>query len=65
MRSGIWAAVAAAVIICVGAVAPALAAPPPLSAYGALPAINHVSLSPDGSRLAFVGVSGEDRRLVL
>lgn len=68
MRKGFWAAAIAAVMMCVGVAAPALAAPPPpppLSAYGALPAIDNVSLSADGSRLAFVGVSGETRTLIL
>jgi len=41
------------------------AEPPPLSAYGALPAISRVTLSDDGSRLAFIGVSGENRKLVM
>ena len=41
------------------------AEPPPLSAYGALPAISRVTLSDDGSRLAFVGVAGENRKLVM
>lgn len=36
---------------------------PPLSAYGALPAVELVALSPTGRRLAFVGVSGEARVL--
>lgn len=37
----------------------------PLSAWGALPAIELVALSADASRLAFVGVAGEQRRLIL
>lgn len=43
----------------------ALAAPPPLSAYGALPAIEQVTLSPDGKRLAYVTVTGESRVLAI
>ncbi len=38
---------------------------PPLSAWGALPAIEQVALSDDATRLAFIGVSGDARRLVL
>ena len=38
---------------------------PPLSAWGALPAIEQVALSEDTTRLAFIGVSGDARRLVL
>lgn len=39
--------------------------PPPLSAYGALPSMEMVELSPSGQRLAFVTVSGETRLLVM
>jgi dipeptidyl aminopeptidase/acylaminoacyl peptidase len=39
--------------------------PLPLSAYGALPSLEMLKLSPSGSRLAFVTVTGEDRTLVL
>ena len=39
--------------------------PPPLAAYGALPSLELVQLSPSGRRLAFVTVSGEQRVLVL
>mgnify|MGYP000851872409 CR=1 FL=1 len=37
--------------------------PPPLEAYGRLPAISHVGLSPSGERLAFVASDGEGRKL--
>lgn len=37
--------------------------PPPLEAYGRLPAISHVSLSPSGERLVFVAADGEGRKL--
>ncbi|MDP1912856.1 S9 family peptidase [Brevundimonas sp.] len=37
----------------------------PLSAYGALPSLEMVKLSPSGQRLAFITVTGEDRTLVL
>ena len=37
----------------------------PLEAYGALPSLDLVELSPSGQRIAFINVSGEQRRLVL
>lgn len=37
--------------------------PPPIEAYGRLPAIDHVTLSPSGDRLAFVAADGESRKL--
>ncbi|WP_395652095.1 alpha/beta hydrolase family protein [Brevundimonas sp.] len=40
-------------------------APPPLSAYGALPGTELVQLSPSGDRIAFVTVIGEERRLAM
>lgn len=39
--------------------------PAPLQAYGALPSLELVQLSPSGRRIGFVNVSGEERRLVL
>ena len=39
--------------------------PAPLEAYGALPSLELVQLSPSGQRLAFIKVVGEQRRLVL
>lgn len=39
--------------------------PVPLAAYGALPALEMVQLSPSGQRLAFITVNGEQRTLVL
>jgi len=39
------------------------AAAPPLAAYGRLPALESVELSPDGQRLAYIAVTGESRRL--
>ncbi|HEX6860010.1 MAG TPA: S9 family peptidase [Caulobacteraceae bacterium] len=56
---------------CVGALmalaAPlaAVAAPPPLSAYGALPAIENIAISGSGSKIAFITVAGEQRRLIM
>ncbi len=44
---------------------PARSAPPSLEAYGALPSLELVQLSPSGRRLAFIRVFGEQRRLVL
>ncbi|WP_426051050.1 hypothetical protein [Brevundimonas sp. SL161] len=43
----------------------AQAPPAPLAAYGALPSLELVQVSPSGRRLAFVTVSGEQRVLVL
>jgi len=41
----------------------AQAAPPPIEAYGKLPAMEFVRLSPSGERFAFIGNDGEKRRL--
>ena len=43
----------------------AAAAAQPLEAYGRLPAIEQVELSADGSRVAYIAVAGETRRLVV
>lgn len=54
------------VFIALAGPATALAAPPeppPVEAYGRLPAISHVSLSPSGERLAFIAADGEGRKL--
>ncbi len=40
-------------------------AAPPIEAYGKLPAIEKVSLSPSGQRYAMIGVAGETRKLVV
>jgi dipeptidyl aminopeptidase/acylaminoacyl peptidase len=42
---------------------PALAAPPPIEAYGSLPAIEKIAISPKGDRIAYITVSGADRKL--
>ena len=42
--------------------APVFAAPP-LEAYGKLPAVEHMTLSPAGGRFAFIGVNGDQRKL--
>ncbi len=48
------------------AVSRAAAAPvPPVEAYGKLPSLEHVSLSPSGKRLAMIAVVGEERRLLV
>ena len=39
--------------------------PPPLEAYGALPGLERVQVSPSGKRLAFITINGEQRVLVL
>ncbi len=49
-----------------GWMSPALAAPPeppPVEAYGRLPAMDLVDISPSGERLAFVASDGEGRKL--
>ncbi|MBC6982930.1 S9 family peptidase [Caulobacter sp. 17J80-11] len=43
--------------------APALAAPPPIEAYGALPALEQVEISPDGQKIAFIATVGGTRAL--
>lgn len=39
--------------------------PPPLDAYGALPAYDFVDVSPSGDRLAYITVVGDERALVI
>ena len=41
----------------------AVAAPPPVEAYGKLPGIEEVQISPSGTRYAFIATEGEKRRL--
>jgi len=38
---------------------------PPLSTYGSLPSFQRAALSPSGDRIAMIGSSGENRRLVV
>jgi dipeptidyl aminopeptidase/acylaminoacyl peptidase len=45
------------------AIATTARAAPPLEAYGRLPAIESVVLSPSGDRFALIGKAGQDRRL--
>jgi dipeptidyl aminopeptidase/acylaminoacyl peptidase len=48
------------------AVSGAAAAPaPPVEAYGKLPSLEEVSLSPSGKRLAMIAVVGEERRILV
>lgn len=42
--------------------APAASARPPIEAFGQLPALDQVSISPDGSKFAFIGQAGDKRR---
>jgi dipeptidyl aminopeptidase/acylaminoacyl peptidase len=49
-----------AILISVGA-----KAAPPIDAYGKLPAIDLVRLSPSGELIAFIAVAGEDRKLFI
>ena len=61
-----WLAALALMVGLSAIAAPSRAAPPdppPIEAYGHLPAISHVSLSPSGERLAFVAADGEGRKL--
>lgn len=59
----------AALALIVGLSAPAVPAgatppePPPIEAYGRLPAMAHVTLSPSGDRLAFVAADTDGRKL--
>lgn len=54
----------AAIVSCAGA--PAIAQPPPLSAYGELPGIERAVISPSGENLSLIArVSGERRMVVL
>lgn len=54
-----------AALLCAGPALALQSAPPPLSAYGALPSTELVQLSPSGDRLAFITVVGEQRRLAV
>ena len=39
--------------------------PPPLEAYGALPSLEYVEVSPSGERLAFMTVAGDQRAMLI
>jgi dipeptidyl aminopeptidase/acylaminoacyl peptidase len=59
MRGGLLALVIWTAAVC-GARAQT---PPPLDAYGRLPAIEHVTVSPVGDRVAYIGQQGAQRKL--
>lgn len=61
MRSRATLATSAFVALLVGA--PAMAEPPPVDAYGQLPSIEMMRISPLGDRITFVSVAGADRKL--
>lgn len=61
-RSVSVAATAAATVLAVAAPA---AAAPPLEAYGSLPAVEDIEISPGGDRVAFIAVVGENRELII
>ena len=65
MFNKLMAAAGAALVLSVGGAAAVAqtAAKAPIEAYGQLPGLDQVSISPDGSRLAFIGQVGEKRRL--
>ncbi len=52
----------APLLLCLAAT-PLRAAPPPVEAYGRLPAIEELELSPSGDRFAFIATDGNKRRL--
>jgi dienelactone hydrolase len=54
---------ALAAALCLFAAGPALSAPPPLEAYGALPAVESMAISPKGDRIAYISIAGADRKL--
>lgn len=64
MRIHFLAAFAAGIALLASASSAATQAPP-LEAYGALPVVEHIEISPDGTRLALVTVAGEDRLLAV
>jgi pimeloyl-ACP methyl ester carboxylesterase len=55
----LFAAITATIVL----VGPALAAPPPASAFGRLPMVQQATISPDGRRVAILGGPAEDRRI--
>jgi len=62
----VLAAAAGALLLAGGAAvatAQPAAPPPPIEAYGQLPALDQVVISPDGSRIAYIGQVGDKRRL--
>jgi len=55
--------VLAAVAACLGAVGPALAEPPPASAFGRIPAVVQAAISPNGQHVAVLGGISDQRAL--
>ncbi len=53
--------IALAALAIVGSAGVSAAAPPPASAFGRLPAIEDVAISPDGQKIVFLGGSAEHR----
>jgi pimeloyl-ACP methyl ester carboxylesterase len=51
--------------VCAGLAAVTARAAPPIEAYGRLPAMENVSLSPSGARYAYIVVDGDARKLVV
>jgi len=52
-------------LVLLSLVAGAVLAAPPIEAYGRLPSVEHLTLSPSGERLATIVVLGERRRLIV
>jgi esterase/lipase len=52
-------------VSCVLAAAPCTHAAVPLEVYGRLPRLEHIALSPDGTRVAFVRTDGDERVLAI
>lgn len=64
LKKVLAAAGAAMALSLAGAAAVAQTAParPPIEAFGQLPALDQVSISPDGTKFAFIGQAGDKRR---
>jgi dipeptidyl aminopeptidase/acylaminoacyl peptidase len=63
--AGCWFGLLACFSLAVLAFAPAVLTAAPLEVYGRLPRLEHIALSPDGSKVAFVRTNGEQRILVI
>lgn len=57
--------VIAAALACVSFAAPAAAQTPPIEAFAALPAISYVTVSPDGSTLAYLRRDGASTKVIV
>ncbi|MBP7649334.1 MAG: S9 family peptidase, partial [Phenylobacterium sp.] len=53
------------VALCAAVFALPAAAAPPIEAYGRLPTLEQVLVSPDGTKLAYVRPEGESRKIVI